>query len=114
MSDETLHITLTGRAPVTIVKADWPRIARAEDNDATQPGNQPNRTWTLTVRRHADGRAIVYGEYSTAWQGESDIDAGELLAPGDDIPAAVHRVAETIGRPDLAQYCLADLPPETL
>lgn len=73
---KTRTITLTDRPPVKIHEDQWPVIAMgsAYDDDSSQPGNSPNREWTrqIRVRRHEDGRVIVYGvyEYETALQGE--------------------------------------------
>src|SRR5216684_1858168 len=107
MSDEkkTLTITLTGRAPVTVDKAEWPIIASSKRHDG-QVEVQANRTWRLAVRQHADGRAIVYGVYDTNWQGAHGKRGGELLAAGDDIPAAIARVAEHVGCEDIADECV--------
>jgi hypothetical protein len=129
-----LTITLTGRAPAKIKKADWPVLASAEENDrhGTQIGNNPTieENWALKVRQNDDGRAIVYAIYSydTAWQGEMGLSlrGGELLDGGADLPAAIARVAQSIEdrvpeeiseRPSskgifsrLAHECIADLP----
>lgn len=106
-------ITLTDRPPVRIVEADWPQIARAKSWD-NRYECQANRTWRLCVRQHDDGRAIVYGSYSSAWQGARGADAGELLAAGDDIPAAIHRVAADCNCEGIVADCIADLPAETI
>jgi len=109
---EQLTITLTGRRPVRIDKGDWPVIASVTWYDGEVP-SEAFRHWRLTVRQHADGRSIVYGVYSTAFRGERDRRGGELLPPGADIPAAVHRVAEHLGfDPRLAEEVIADLPAE--
>lgn len=124
---ETLTITLTGRAPVKIRKAEWPIVATAYDQD--NPGNDPTRTSRLTIRQHADGRAIVYAVFATAFEHEEDRRRGALLAPGDDLGAAAHavasdmvpddrhadeRAAEYAAWHDLAELVLADLPAETI
>jgi hypothetical protein len=107
---EKLTVTLTGRAPVTIIKDDWPIIASAKDWD-NQHECQANRTWRLTVRQHEDGRSLIYGVYETQWQNESGRRGGELLDVGADIPAAIYRVAEYLGFDrNLADQCIADLP----
>jgi len=111
---QELTITLTGRAPVRVRKADWPIIASAEWHDG-QVRAEASRIWRLTVRQHADGRTIVYGVYSTVLRGERDRRGGELLLPGEDIPAAAHRVAEHLGfDPRLAEEVIADLPAEQI
>lgn len=106
-----LTITLTRRAPVTVSKEEWPIIASAKDWD-NQHECQANRTWKLTVRQHADGRALVYGVYTTQYQGEKDKRGGELLEGANpDIPAAIGRVADYLGFDcGLADRCIADLP----
>jgi hypothetical protein len=109
---ETLTITLTGRAPVRVRKAEWPIVASAEWHDGEVP-EQADRVWRLTVRQHADGRTVVYGVHETAYRGERDRRGGELLEAGADIPAAIHRVAERLGFDSrLAEETIADLPAE--
>ena len=63
-SPKTLTITLTDRPPVKIIDADWPVIAHGSyDRHDGQVESEANRIWSLSirVRRHADGRLIVYG-----------------------------------------------------
>ena len=111
---EHMTITLTGRAPVRIDKNLWPCIASAKDWDNTIE-SQANRKWRIIVRRHADGRALVYGWFTSAYEGERNRSGGELVAAGGDIPEAIKRVADSLGfDPLLAQYCIADLEPEEI
>jgi hypothetical protein len=111
--EDTLTITLTDRPPLRVVKPQWPVIASADAHDGREYESQANRRWTLRVRQNADGRAVVYGTYSTNWQGEHDRRAGELMGARGDIVTAIRRVAEAIGAPDrLAAECIANLPPE--
>lgn len=103
-------ITLTGRAPVRIAETAWPQIARA---DREEEDGEVCRRWQLLVRTHADGRAIVYGLLSTNDPQWHEVHGGELLEPPIDrsaIPNALLRVAHTIGLPELAQECCAQLP----
>ena len=107
---EYLTITLTDRAPVRIVKDDWPIIASSKDWD-NQYEAHANRTWKLTVRQHHDGRAIVYGISTTQFQGEKDHRGGELLDKDSDLAEAIRRVGEDLGFSDnLIDHCIADLP----
>lgn len=115
-------ITLTGRAPVKIDPSKWPEIATAVDD--SYKGNDYCRRnqaliqgeldeYTVRVRQHEDGRAIVYAvfEAATAWTGNESHRGGELLQAGDDIPAAIRRVGEECGIPDsVIRDCIADLP----
>ena len=128
-------ITLTGRPPVSIDEDAWPVIAKSTDNDFDgQYDFQANRTsdWNCRVRRHEDGRAIVYATYSfdCRFQGERNLEAkrGELLPAGtsdDDICAAIARVCADIADaehhgedasrwPTLAADCVADMPSHEL
>lgn len=114
---KTRTITLTGRPPVTITEADWPVIAHGYWHNSTSGiENDWTRRCDIRVRRHADGRAIVYGTRRTKWQGERDLAAGELLTGTDTaaLIAAIRRVAVAIGHDELAQETIADLPPETI
>ncbi len=126
-------ITLTDRPPVTIIDDKWPRLATASyyDHDGEHEC-QANSHWNghVSVRRHADGRSIVYAKcsYDTAWQGSPNYEqrSGELLTADTDIDkliATIHRVHESIDIVDddhadlwrlLAAECIADLPAETL
>ena len=106
---ESLTITLTDRAPVKIAKKDWPITARSSSHSGEHE-SQADKTWRMTVRQHADGRAIVYGVHDTRWQGERGLRGGELIERGSDIPGAISRVAATVGADDIAAECIADLP----
>jgi len=111
----TRTITLSNRPPVKIKEAEWPMIAKAEWTDNPAIPVQANRTASVRVRQHADGRAIVYGTYSTQWQGESDLKSGLLLAKGADIAAAIYGVVDDIGvTATMAAECVADLPAEEI
>lgn len=105
-----LTITLTSRRPVSITKAEWPIIAKAEDSEQIAFG----ATWKLFVRRHEDGRAIVYG----FWKGGLQQRGGELLEKVSDldvIEAAIKRVSKSLGFNDaLANRCIAGLPAQEL
>ena len=94
-----LTITLTGRAPVSIDKGEWPITASAVG--LTEAGY----SCRLTVRAKNDrsGRALVYGVSELAR-------AGELLGACGELFPALTRVAATLECPDLAQDCVAKLP----
>lgn len=109
----TRIITLTNRPPIKIVDDDWDLIAEAKDFDG-QVECQANRTTWLKVRRHTDGRVIVYGGYDTAFQSERRLRGGEVLAAGKDVVAAIGRVAETCQATGIAADCIADLPAEEI
>jgi hypothetical protein len=107
---EYLTITLTDRPPVRITKDTWPVIASAKDWRG-QYESQATRTWRITVRQHEDGRSIVYGAYTTQWQGETGRRGGELLEAGADLAAAIRRVGEDLALTDIViERCIADLP----
>lgn len=120
-------ITLTGRQPVSIDEELWPVVAMASDSDHdNQYECQANRkwSWAIRVRRHANGRAIVYAtyQYSTQYQGERDEIAkhGDYLDANctmDDICRAIENVASRMPGErwdELAAECIADLPAEAL
>jgi len=127
-------ITLTDRPPVRIADTEWPLVAfgAGSEDDSDGRGNPANRTTTreLRVRRHSDGRAIVYGIYdhSTCHQGERDHAArrGVLLEPSvgwqaiiDAIRVIGRQLAEAEGEAEAEwhkamQSCIADLPAEEL
>ena len=123
---KTRTITLTGRRPVTINEDDWPVIAKAEGDD--YQGNDYARhnqastqgeldEYSLRVRQHADGRAIVYGTYTEGWHSSHEglTHAGLLLTPDETIEYAIESVGVTLNVPkQLVADCIADLPAESL
>jgi hypothetical protein len=113
MSDTHLTITLTDAPPVRLDKAAWPLIAQSIYHDG-QIEAQANRHYRLRVRRHADGRAVVYAIYTTAFSHEADKRAGIVVPANGDIAAAIRRVAESMdwetGPGSLCASCIADLP----
>lgn len=123
---KTRTITLTGRAPVKIAEDAWPVIAWATGDSWS--GNDHARhdqaaaqgeldEYSIRVRQHADGRAIVYAvlDAATAWTHSESYKGGVLLGAGDDIAAAIRAVGEECGIPDaVIRACIADLPPVEL
>ena len=131
----TRTITLTGRPPVRINDEAWGLIASASDKDYDgQVECQANRVskWGVYVRRHDDGRAIVYAtySYSSNWRNERCYSAkgGVLLGKDctdDDIVRSINSVCGDIASREhygddaqrwdaLAAECIADLPAEEL
>jgi hypothetical protein len=118
-----LTITLTGHPPVKIHKADWPIIAQAQDGEQV-----PDQNWYIRVRKHADGRMIIYATYNlqaaSRHQRGIDIREGELLQGEGALPSAITRIAkavasrcEALGHTEaaarmreLGYRCIADLP----
>lgn len=121
---KTRTITLTDRAPVKIREDEWPVIAQASDDSYHgDPGGYRQAasqgeidTYTIKVRQHADGRALVYGILDAAiepchqpaagesWRG------GELLDKGADLAAAIRRVCSDRLPDAVIRSCVADLP----
>jgi hypothetical protein len=107
-------ITLTSRPPVSIDELEWPVIGSARYQDPTSRGQ-------VTVRRHGDGRVLVYAR---CWGPGHDHHAGELLVctpDGEQIVRSIQRVHGSIPDPDdglgwrvLAAQCIASLPVEVL
>ena len=111
---EKVTIRLTGRRPVEVDDDEWPIVASAKWHDGEVEW-EADRVWRLVVREHEDGRAIVYGTYSTAYPGEHDRRGGEVVPAGGDIPEAIYRVAEHLGFDRrLAEEAIGDLPAEEL
>lgn len=118
--DRTRTIFLTGRAPVAIKDSEWPIIASARWHDGG-PGLefQANRRAWIYVRRHEDGRTIVYGGFDSHIE-EEQKRAGRYMENHPALMEAVNLgviimfVCSEIGRDQLAQSCLNDLPAEVL
>lgn len=124
-------ITLSDRPPVKIDEDLWPILAQAKDAVDRRNGTPLPRDecakWSLIVRQHADGRAIVYGVASApgeGWpsHGASDWKGGELIpreVPVQAIVEAIKRVGGDMmalgGAPtSIVRECIADMPPEEL
>ena len=122
--DATITITLSDRSPVKIIARHWPLIAQAEWADDTTVirerssqtvTSRPGRSAHIRVREHADGRRLVYGWSTMQWKPErSDAAAGFLIEKDVNAARAIRRVAGVIGRNELADDCIADLPAEEI
>lgn len=104
-------VTLSDRAPVKIDESEWPVISVADWHDG-QERCKSSRHAAMRVREHADGRRLVYGWTKSQWANERSHRAGFLLERGDDTVRAIRRVAGVLSRHELADDCIADLPPE--
>lgn len=114
-TNEKITIPMSERRPLRVLKSEWPIIASAKDWD-NEHECQANRTWIVKVRQHADGRTAVYAHHSSAFRGERSSEGGLLLdaeaATGPELIRAIRRVCGMIGRDDMAQSVISDLPPE--
>jgi len=112
-----LILPMSERRPLKVDPEQWPVIASASDYDS-QHEFQANRKWLIKVRQHADGRAAVYGMYTTQFQNERGLEGGFLLTSEEaqtlDLIRAIRRVAGIIERPELASECVNDLPAEDM
>jgi hypothetical protein len=124
-TEEKLTIPMSERRPLKIVKSEWPKVAHGSAF-AGQHELQAFDGARISVRRHADGRSIVYG-YAGDWDGggrptRENRTAGFLVAKGEDDVRAIRRVAgiladtECVGEmaERAARDCIADLPAEPL
>lgn len=133
----TRTITLTSAIPVRIVDAEWPSIASASADWSDNPripcqANRSRKVW-MRVRRHADGRTIVYSaaEYDSRYADDESftVRAGVVLGANADVVSAIGEVhgdlaaaieaeGDTEGFERLlsraARETIADLPAETL
>ena len=123
-TNNKIKITMSERRPLTIVKADWPIVARADWHDGGQLECQANNERHIRVREHRDGRRLVYG-YQCAgnggqYAGTRNPEGGFLVVPLDPAVTpdedatvrAIRRVGGIIGDDGLAAECIADLPAE--
>jgi hypothetical protein len=97
----THAVVHVGRAALTVDARAWPVVARAE-------GGEGRTKWTLTVRRHRDGRALVSGTRREGQPGRVQ-HAGALVGAREPIGPAVLRVAEALGCADVGQAVVAQL-----
>jgi hypothetical protein len=118
-------ITLTDRAPVKIDEEKWPVIAFGDASSGQYDFQAFDKAW-LKVRRHEDGRTIVYGGAGDGDGGgrpERETRRGGYLLPSPDgTPGAIQDLVDTLSDTSycegLAEWagreCLANLPAEEL
>jgi hypothetical protein len=117
-------ITLTDRAPVKIDDATWPLIASGSAYTGQHEFQAFDGAW-IKVRRHEDGRTIVYG-YSGDWDGggrptRENLRAGFMRSAEESV-AMIQLVAEILAEAEYAgchaaaaaRECMANLPAEEL
>jgi hypothetical protein len=111
-----ITISLSDALPIRIVDDDWPIIASGWDHDG-KVACQANLEWSIRVRRHADGRTIVYGVLESGPGGQPigwhDKRVGYRLAADageDETIRAIRRVAGAIRDNELADRVIASLP----
>jgi len=113
----TVTITMTYRSPVRIVNDDWPVIARGGWYSGPIEC-QANEMAFIKVRKNADGRCIVYGRRGAGPGGQvagyHGSAAGYLLADDTRLIEHIRCVGASMGCPELANDCIADLPPESV
>jgi hypothetical protein len=119
-------ITLTDRPPVRIVEEAWPLVAQS-DWAAGESATATEARAQVRVRRHEDGRVLVYGTYRCKgeWRGMT-ARAGFLLLGGQDTAHAIRGTTKALSAyedlpegwvPDwqrLADECIASLPAEVI
>jgi len=107
-------ITLSTHAPVRIREADWPIVSQSTHTD-DRGANAEETTW-IKIRRHSDGRTVVYGGCDVVHRGLAvqapALRGGELLPAGGDVVAAIWRLARELDAPALCtREVIAKLPP---
>lgn len=123
-----ITITMSDRAPLKLVRADWPHVATA-DWHSGEHASQANEVASISVREHEDGRRIVYGHrdrgpggMAIGYRGKYAGFLVEPPAPSSGVTGklpdeagtirAIRRVAGVIDMPELADECIGDLPAE--
>jgi len=100
---EPIVIDLPEGESIAVDEREWQEIASANWNRLEDDGYVQ---WTQTVRRHADGRILVYVVYLPT----SGIlrTAGEILPAGsEDVPAVIQRLAEQFDVPtNVPHFCI--------
>jgi hypothetical protein len=113
----SITIIMTERAPLSLDPETWPVVASAKDWDGEHEF-QASRKYAVAVRRHADGRSVVFGSYQSDYAGARGSAGGFLVPAGDasgvETARAIRRVAGIIQRPKIADLCIADLPAEQI
>src|SRR5574342_527023 len=91
-------ITLTDRAPVKIDEDTWPLIADGKDYSGQYDFQAFDGAW-IKVRRHEDGRTLVYG-YAGDWDGggrpERENRRAGFIVPEPETADTINRVADIL------------------
>ncbi len=79
---------------------------------------EANRSWSVRVRRHTEGRRLVYGSYTSNFAGARDLHTGSVLkADASDIEllTLIREVTSDVGGAvELATDINAELPAEDI
>lgn len=124
VATDTVAIALSTARPLRVKKGCWPLVTKAKE-DTDHNNQELFRRYYLYVRQHAraipgdadtclaphpDNRVVVYGYYSSSWQGESGITAGYVCTL-DEAADMLRTVGEEIGADEsLIRRAIADLP----
>jgi|GEM_PF-4400603 len=105
----TRTIRLTDGPPVRIDDDEWPSVAWASDEVDHTP--KAKRSGWVRVRRHADGRHIVYSGSRSTNPREGNLEAGWVVPAADRrrLDQYIEAAAEAIGWPTLAASCSKSL-----
>jgi hypothetical protein len=118
-------ITLSDRPPVKIDDETWPLIASGDDHTGQYDFQSFDAAW-IKVRRHEDGRTIVYGYAGDGNGGgrpeREDRRAGYLLDTSERTVETIRDVAQELSETEYCstialaagRRCIADLPAEEL
>lgn len=107
---DTISVNLTGRAPMRIVKKEWPVVAHSSHFRGTGPEDRSDE-WTLLVRRNADGRMLVTGYHAARRPRETRASGGILLdylASHAELLEAVRKIGLPL-HPAVVESCLSML-----
>jgi hypothetical protein len=120
-AEKVTTVTLTDERPVRVKNGLWPVVATAS-HDRDHNNQEIFRRHYLRVRQHdtgadletldphEDGRCLVYGWYSSSYQGEAGSQAG-YRCQIEDVVETIRKVGERINAPEwLIDQCVADLP----
>lgn len=120
---DTIRVTMSERRPLSINKAEWPIIAKADWHNG-QVECQANTVRRIRVREHKDGRRIVYGlqeaGHGGQYVGTRNPEGGFLVAAQgghadeEETIRALRRVGGILDDDGLANECIADLPTEAI
>ncbi len=118
-----VKIVLSESRPVTVDPDVWPLVVKVTWFSG-QHECQANEEAYISVRQHADGRAIVYGyrdrgpggmpvKYEGTRAGYR-VDAKNGQPDYNEIVRSIRRVAGVIDLDNLGAECVAELEPEAL
>lgn len=116
MSSMKVVVPLVNSPPVILAGEEWPLAAHAE-SDKRKYAQEPNKA-TTEVQRHTlqvrqdvkTGWMVVIAKKEYSLTTRDTMELGEVVKKGEDLVAAIRKMAAKLEQPELADHLIARLP----